>query len=208
MCISAIIADDHALLRQGLAALLRESSDIELLGEASDGEDAWRLITLHHPQVAILDLSMPKLSGIDVALQVRAAAIDTETVLLTMYSEPATAIYAEAAGIAGFVAKTSSFDDLVLAVRTVAGGGTFVSPAVRKRLRTMRQGGAPPSVPSPRELEVLRLMAAGHTAKEIGRLLGISPRTVDTHRWRAMDKLHLDSTAELIRWTVESGLMR
>jgi DNA-binding NarL/FixJ family response regulator len=205
--LDVILADDHAIVRQGFAALLQAEPDIALLGQAGDGEAAWRLIETLQPDVAILDLEMPKATGIEVACRVEDAALETRVVLLTMHDDAASALQAQEAGVAGFVVKDNSFEDLVMAVRSVAAGGTFVTPGIRAKLRAFQRNGPPPAVLSPREREVIRLIAGGKSSKEIGRVLAISPRTVDTYRNRLMDKLGLHSVADVVRWAVERGMV-
>jgi DNA-binding NarL/FixJ family response regulator len=205
--LSVILADDHAIVRQGLAALLQGVPDISLLAQAADGEAAWELIETHQPDIAILDLAMPRATGIEVARRVEVAALDTRVVLLTMHDDAATALQAQQAGVTGFVVKDNSFEELALAVRSVAAGGTFVTPAVRAKLNGLRRGGQRPVALSPREREVVRLIAGGQTSKEIGRALAISPRTVDTYRDRLRDKLGLHSVAELVLYAAQCGLL-
>jgi DNA-binding NarL/FixJ family response regulator len=205
--LSVILADDHAIVRQGLAALLQGVPDISLLAQAADGEAAWELIETHQPDIAILDLAMPRATGIEVARRVEAAALDTRVVLLTMRDDAATALQAQQAGVTGFVIKDNSFEELALAVRSVAAGGTFVTPAVRAKLNGLRRSGQRPVALSPREREVVRLIAGGQTSKEIGRALAISPRTVDTYRDRLRDKLGLHSVAELVLYAAQCGLL-
>lgn len=207
MYLSVILADDHAIVRQGLAALLQGVPDISLLAQAADGEAAWELIETHQPDIAILDLAMPRATGIEVARRVEASALDTRVVLLTMHDDAATALQAQQAGVTGFVVKDNSFEELALAVRCVAAGGTFVTPAVRAKLNGLRRSGQRPVALSPREREVVRLIAGGQTSKEIGRALAISPRTVDTYRDRLRDKLGLHSVAELVLYAAQCGLL-
>jgi DNA-binding NarL/FixJ family response regulator len=205
--LSVILADDHAIVRQGLAALLQGVPDISLLAQAADGEAAWELIETHQPDIAILDLAMPRATGIEVARRVEASALDTRVVLLTMHDDAATALQAQQAGVTGFVIKDNSFEELALAVRSVAAGGTFVTPAVRAKLNGLRRSGQRPVALSPREREVVRLIAGGQTSKEIGRALAISPRTVDTYRDRLRDKLGLHTVAELVLYAAQCGLL-
>lgn len=205
MPLGVILADDHAIVRQGFAALLQAEPDIALRGQAADGEAAWRLIETLQPDIAILDLAMPKATGIEIACRVEAEAIKTRIVLLTMYDDAASALQAQEAGIAGYVVKDNSFEELVMAVRSVAAGGTFVTPAIRTKLRDLQRTGQKPALLSPREREVIRLIAGGKRSKEIGRALAISPRTVDTYRNRLMDKLGLHSVADVVRWRWSGG---
>jgi DNA-binding NarL/FixJ family response regulator len=205
--IGVILADDHAIVRQGLAALLQAEPDIVLLGLAADGAAAWSMIATHQPDIAILDLSMPQATGIEITRRVEAAALDTRCLLLTMHDDPAAALEAQAAGAAGYILKDNSFEDLVLAVRSIAAGGTFVTPSIRAKLRALQRNGQGSIALSSREREVIRLVALGHSSKEIARVLDISPRTVDTYRNRLMHKLRLHSVADVVRYAVQGGML-
>jgi DNA-binding NarL/FixJ family response regulator len=205
--IGVIVADDHAIFRQGLASLLQAEADIVLLAQASTGAEAWGLIESMRPDVAILDLSMPQLSGIEVARRVEAAGLDTRIVLLTMHDDPSAVLQALETGVAGYILKDNSFEELVQAVHNVATGGTFVTPAIRAKLRTLQREGRPAVPLSPREREVIRLIALGNSSKEIARIMAISPRTVDTYRSRSMEKLGLHSLADVVRYAVQAGMV-
>lgn len=207
MRITAILADDHAIFRQGLASLLDGVSGVELLAEAADGAEALTCIRRLRPDVAIVDVNMPQVTGTEVACRVQAEALDTRVVLLTMYDHPAAALHALEAGAAGYVPKDSSLEELVLALQTVAAGGTFISSAIRARLRSLQRSGQTPAGLSPREREVIRLIALGKSSKEAAKLLGISPRTVDTHRNRVMAKLELHSLADVVRYAMQAGIV-
>jgi len=205
--IGVVLADDHPIFRQGMAALLSAEDAIDLLAQAGTGEETWQLIETLQPQVAILDQSMPDGSGIDIARRCEASALETRTVLLTMHDDAALALQAQQAGVAGFVLKDNSFEDLVLAVRTVAAGGTFLTPSIRAKLRALQRGGHCAIALSAREQETLRLIGLGHSSKAIARLMSISPRTIDTYRNRAMRKLGLHSLADVVRYTLKAGLL-
>ena len=207
MSIGVILADDHVIVRQGLAALLQAEPDIDLLAQAANGASAWDLIATHQPDIAILDLSMPQATGIEVARRVEAAALDTRCLLLTMHDDAAAALEAQEAGAAGYILKDNSFEELILAVRGIAAGGTFVSPSIRAKLRALQRNGQTHPALSDREREVLRLVALGHSSKEIARVLAISPRTVDTYRNRLMHKLGLHSVADVVRYAVQGGML-
>ena len=207
MPIGVILADDHAIVRQGLAALLQAEPDIVLLGLAADGAAAWSMIATHQPDIAILDLSMPQATGIEITRRVEAAALDTRCLLLTMHDDPAAALEAQAAGAAGYILKDNSFEDLALAVRSIAAGGTFVTASIRAKLRALQRNGQTHLALSDREREVLRLVALGHSSKEIARVLAISARTVDTYRNRLMHKLGLHSVADVVRYAVQAGML-
>jgi DNA-binding NarL/FixJ family response regulator len=205
--VSVILAHDFLMVRQGLAALLQSAPGIALLGEAGDANEAWRLIGALRPAVAILDLVRPGGTGIEIIRRIDGACLDTQVVLLTMSADPTLAQQAQAAGVAGYVLKDSSFDELILAVQTVAAGGTFITPSMRARLRALQRGGHPTVALSPREREVIRLIALGNSGKEIARALDVSPRTVETYRNRLMRKLDLHSMAQVVRYAVETGML-
>jgi len=207
MPITTILADDHAIIRCGLAPLLQGADRVQLLGEAANGRDAWELIERLQPDVAILDLTMPQLTGIEIARKIVDAGLTTRVILLTMHADPGAVLEAQEAGAAGYVLKDNTFEELVLAIRTVAAGGTFVSPSIQAKLVALQRGGRASALLSSREREVIKLIALGHSSKEIGRIIGISPRTVDTYRTRLMQKLGLNSLAEVIRYAVRTGMV-
>ena len=207
MSITVIIADDHAIFRQGLVPLLEAASDIELVAQTANGKDAWQLIESLRPDVAILDISMPDVTGLDVARRVEAAKLPTRIVLLTMHDDPSAALEAEASGVAGYVLKENSFEDLLLAVKTVAAGGTFLTSSLRAKLRELERTGHPVMALSPRERDVVGLIAQGHSSKEIARRMGLSPRTVDTYRNRLMRKLDLHCLADVVRYAVMARII-
>lgn len=150
MPIRVIAADDHALFRQGLAALLQPAKDIVLLAQAANGREAWNLIERLRPDLAILDICMPGMSGIEVTQKTVAAGLATQLLLLTAHGEPSLAMDAQEAGAAGYLLKENSLEELVLAVRTVAAGGTFVTPSIRAELRQLQRQGAMTAALSPR----------------------------------------------------------
>jgi len=207
MTIRVIVADDHAIFRQGLAALLRTEDDLALLAQAANGREAWGHIEALRPDVAILDIAMPELTGTEVARRTVAAGLATQAVLLTACKDPSAAREAQEAGAAGYVLKDNAFEELALAVRTVAAGGTFMTPAIRARLREMSQQGGTTAALSPREREVIRLIALGKTGKEIALSMGLSPRTVETYRERLMGKLGVHTVADVVRYGVRVGLV-
>jgi len=195
------------MFRQGLAALLNTTGGIAPLAQASNGLDAWQLIEKHSPDVAILEIHMPEMTGIEVTRKIVVAGLATQVVLLTAHEDPLAAIDAQEAGAAGYVLKNSSFEDLVTAMQTVAAGGTFVSPAIRAKLREVQRQGHTATVLSPQEREVIRLIALGNSGKEIARLMEISPRTVDTYRDRLMNKIQAHNVAEVVRYAVRTGMV-
>ena len=204
--IRLLLADDHAIFLQGLIQLLANWPEVEVVAEAADGREAWELILEYKPDVAIVDLKMPHMSGIEIATQISAQGLSTRIVLLTMHDEPALALEAEQAGVGGYVLKDNTFEELSNAIKTVVSGQWYMSPSVSQKLQAFRlnSGGA---TLSPREREVLKWIASGLSNKAIARELDISPKTVETHRDRLMSKLNLHSVAELVRYAVQTGFL-
>jgi DNA-binding NarL/FixJ family response regulator len=204
--IRLLLADDHAIFLQGLTKLLDAWPEAKVVAEAVDGQEAWKLILRHKPDVAVVDIKMPRMSGIEIAQQVRAQGLSTRVVLLTMHDEPALALEAEQAGVHGYVLKDNTFEELSKAIKTVASGRRYMSPSVSENLHAFRLNSGGVAL-SPREREVLKLIASGLSGKAIARELGISPKTVETHRVRLMTKLNLHSVAELVRYAVQTGFL-
>lgn len=204
--IRLLLADDHAIFLQGLTRLLDAWPEAKVVAEAADGQEAWELILRHKPDVAVVDIKMPQMSGIEIAEQVRAQGLSTRVVLLTMHDEPALTLEAEQAGIYGYVLKDNTFEELSKAIKTVASGRHYMSPSVSEKLQAFRLSSGGVTL-SPREREVLKLIASGLSGKAIARALGISPKTVETHRVRLMTKLNLHSVAELVRYAVQTGFL-
>jgi len=204
--IRLLLADDHTIFLQGLTKLLDAWPEAKIVAEAVDGQKAWELILRHKPDVAVVDIKMPQMSGIEIAEQVRAQGLPTRVVVLTMHDEPALALEAEHAGVHGYVLKDDAFEELSKAIEKVVAGRRYMSPAVSEKLQAFRlsRGGV---TLSPREREVLKLIASGLSGKAIARELGISPKTVETHRVRLMTKLNLHSVAELVRYAVQTGFL-
>ncbi len=204
--IRLLLADDHAIFLQGLIKLLDAWPEANVVAEAADGREAWELILRHKPDVAVVDIKMPQMSGIEIAEQVRAQGLSTRVVLLTMHDEPALALEAEQAGVHGYVLKDNTFEELSKAIKTVASGRRYMSPSVSEKLQAFRLNSGGVTL-SPREREVLKLIASGLSGKAIARALGISPKTVETHRVRLMTKLNLHSVADLVRYAVQTGFL-
>jgi DNA-binding NarL/FixJ family response regulator len=207
MAISVVFADRHEIFRQGLAALLNATDGIAPLAQAANGREAWELIVKHNPDVAILEIHLPEMTGIEVARKMSLAGLATQAILLTAHEDPLAAIDAQEAGAAGYILKGNSFEELITAVQIVAAGGTFVTPSIRAKLREMPQQGRATTVLSPREREVIRLIALGKSGKEVARIMGISPRTVSTYRDRLMNKLQAHTVADLVRYAVRAGMV-
>ena len=199
-----VVADDHAMFRQGLVALLGDADGIEVVGQASRGDEALRLIHELSPEIAILDVGMPGATGIEVAQALTEAGSPTRIVLLTMHADATHARRAVDAGANGYVLKSAVFDELLGAIATAREGGLFMTPALTGKI--MR--GDPRPALTDRELEILALIADGKTSRVIARKLGITVRTVETHRANMMAKLDVDNAAALVRYAVEHGFTR
>lgn len=203
--IKVVIADDHTIFRQGLAQLLASVEDVALAGEAADGQQALKLIQEMNPDVAIIDLSMPS-GGLEVAREIRSQGLSTKVILLTMHNEPDAANKAIQAGAHGYVLKDNAFEDLVYALRSVARGGTFISPSLTAGVLKSGERRKEGELLTRREREVLALIATGLTNRQIAAKLFISIKTVETHRSRIIESLDLHTTAELVRYAIENGL--
>jgi DNA-binding NarL/FixJ family response regulator len=209
MSLRILLADDHQILRHSLRALL-EREGLTVVAEAEDGERAIELVASARPDVAVLDLSMPRLNGIEAARAITRAGGGTRVILLTVHREEHYVLAALKAGIMGYVLKTQAAGDLLRAIREVAEGGIYLSPGVSRAVvdayLTRTDGARDPL--SPREREVLQLIAAGKTTKEIAALLGLSVKTADSHRTRLMEKLDIHDVAGLTRYAIRNGLIQ
>ena len=201
--ITIVIADDHAVVRQGLRLLLEAEEDLAVLGEASDIAQTCALLRECTPAVVLLDLHMGPELSLSALFELRAASQSTRVVILTMDDDPAFVAPAWNAGAAGYVLKEASRFDLVRAIRTVAKGGRYLDPAIGGWALTRENDAAL----TDRELEVLRLVALGHTNSEIATRMYISPRTVETHRANLQAKLGLNGRPELVRYALEHGVI-
>lgn len=205
-----MIIDDHSIVRKGVRSLLAETSDVEVVGEAADGASGLALARTEQPDVIVLDLSLPGTSGLEVLRQLRREVPRSAVLVLSMHPEERYAVLLLRAGASGYVAKQAPSDVLVGAIRKVAAGGKFIGPEVAERLAIQIDPdfrGPPHDKLSARELEVLLLLAAGKQATAIAVELGISVKTVSTYRRRVLDKLELDSTAELVRYAYQNALV-
>jgi len=209
MPVRVLLADDHQIVRQGLRALL-EREGLEVVGEASDGQEALRLVGAIHPDVAILDLSMPQLNGLDAACGVQQASPRTKAILLTMHVEEHQVVAALRAGIRGYVVKTQAAEEVMQAIREVSRGGIYLSPGVSRVVveAYLANIDPPPDPLAPRERQVLQLVAEGKTSKEVAALLGLSVKTAESYRTRIMEKLNLHETASLVRYAIRRGLIQ
>ncbi|HSJ94216.1 MAG TPA: response regulator transcription factor [Gaiellaceae bacterium] len=210
MSIRVVIADDHAVVRSGLRMLLDAQEDIEVVGEAANGQQAIFAAIEHKPDVVLLDVVMPEKGGIEALPAVRQGAPEAKVLVLSMQDDPRYVREAFAAGASGYVLKEAADADVVEAVREVASGGRYVHPALGARLATAEMEATARAEADPlseREREVLRLLALGHTNQEIAKMLFISVRTAETHRAHIMQKLRLATRADLVRYALSQGLL-
>jgi len=212
--IRVLLADDHKLIRAGLRLVVDQQADLSVVGEADDGRQAVELAKSLKPDVVVMDIGMPNLNGIEAARQIREIRPDAAVVMLSMHSDEGYVLRALGAGARAYLLKDSATTDLVQAIRAVVEGKSFFSPAVSKVLlqdyvRKLRRSGAEDSYDllSPREREVLQLVAEGKSNKEVASLLNLSVYTVETHRAKIMQKLNLKGVPELILYAVRKGII-
>ena len=205
--IRIVIADDHSVVRRGLRQLLESESGFDVVAEAEDVESARRYVRGHHPDVLVLDLNMPGESSLEAIPSIREEAPGTQIVVLTMQNEPAYARQALSAGVLGYVLKEAADAELVEAVRAAAKGDSYLNPRLGARVAAEPPPG-PPDGLSEREVEVLRMIALGHTNTQIADDLYLSVRTVETHRAHIQQKLVLSDRSELVRYALDNGLVK
>ncbi len=206
--IRVIVADDHVIFRQGLLNLLQSSKHIAVAGEAGTGPETINLVTREKPDIAILDISMPGFDGFEILQRIQSQGINTKVIFLTMYKDTLTAKKALQSGAFGYILKDNAFVDLLYAISTVSSGGTFISPSLSKSiLEAPDNEEKKPQILTLRECEVLRLIASGLTNKQIADKLFISVKTVETHRKNIMQKLDVHTIADLVKYTIKTGLL-
>lgn len=208
MAVRVLLADDHAIVRQGLRAVL-EQEGFEIVGEASNGREAIELCERLHPEVVVLDVSMPLLNGIDAAHEITRKHPRTKAVLLTMHTEDNFVLKSLRAGVSGFVLKQRSAEELVRAIRAVCQGEIFLSAGICRTVvqAYINKTELPTELLSDRERQVLQLLAEGKTNKELASILNISPKTAEFHRANIMEKLDVHDTAGLVRYAIQLGLI-
>lgn len=208
MGISVLLADDHQIVRDGLRVLLH-GEGFEVLEDVANGQEAVRAAREHCPDVAVLDYAMPLLNGIGAAREILRLCPRTKVILLTMHPDQRYATDALRAGVKGYVVKSEAATGLTRAIQEVLRGKTYLSPSLpRETLEAAAAASTHPhSVLTPREREVLQLVAEGKTTKEIGRLLGISYKTAESHRLRILKKLEIHNTAGVVRYAIKQGLI-
>ena len=202
--IRVLVADDHKLVREGLKQILGAAADVEVAGEAANGDEALALAKENHYDLALLDMSMPGLAGIDLIKRLKIEKPDLRLLVLSMHGEQQYAARALKAGASGYLTKDAAAEQLLGAIRKVAAGGVHISETAAASLVS---GAGAHAALSDREFEVLRLLAAGHGPTEIADRLNISVKTVSTHKARVLEKLGLHSTAELVRYALENNLL-
>lgn len=208
MATRVLLADNHVLVRQGLRALL-EQHGLEISGEASDGQEALKLAAAEPPDIALLDVSMPLLNGLDAAREMRRASPMVKVILLTRHDEDPYVTEALRAGVRGYVLKSQGAPDLLQAIDLVSRGGVYLSPGISRAVvdayRNQVELAADPL--TPRERQVLQLVGEGKSTKDVARLLDISVKTAESHRARLMRKLGIHETASLVRYAIRQGLV-
>jgi DNA-binding NarL/FixJ family response regulator len=209
MPVRIVLADDHQIVRQGCKVLL-EREGFAVVAEAKDGQEAVQLAHALSPDVVVIDLVMPKLNGVDAAREILQASSRTRVVLLTMRTDEHQVLAALRAGVRGYVVKTQAAEDLVHAIRDVIRGEVHLSPGIsRVVVDAYLSGAAAPVDPlTPRERQVVQLVAEGKTSKEIAALIGVTAKTAESYRTRIMEKLDIHDTAGLVRYAIRQGLVQ
>ncbi len=211
--IRVLLADDHAMFREGLRALLASEDDIDVIGEAHDGEEAVARASELQPDVVVMDILMPGLNGIEATQEIRTRLPGVKVLVLSMYDDEEHIRRLLAAGASGFMIKRATSDQLVRALREVVAGGTALDPTVAAKLvkdyvrRVQHDSAPPPGELTPRELEVLTLVAEGHSSQTIADRLGLSRKTVDVHRTNLMRKLDLHDVTEIVKYALRHGII-
>ena len=214
MNIKVILADDHQILREALRALLAKEPDITVVGEAGNGRQSVQLARTLHPDVVVMDVAMPDMNGIDATRKITSVAPGTRVIALSMHSDKRFVKEMLRAGASGYLLKDCAMEELVLAIHAVMAKKVYFSPAIAGIVadefvrRSEDADASPLAALSPREREVLQLLAEGHGAREIAGMIGVSVKTVETHRQHIMDKLDIHSIAELTKCAVREGLTR
>ena len=206
--IHALVADDHGIVRSGVRMLLDQQEGISVVAEAEDGVQAVEEALKHKPDVAVLDVSMPRMTGIQATHEIKQHLPDTAVVLLSMHDDQRYFYDALKAGAAGYVLKHSADTQLVEAIRAAIRGEPFMSPVAEEELlRNWLDEGASGSDLTPRELEVVKLIAEAHTNKQIAQILNLSEKTVESHRGNVLSKLGMRDRVELVRYAIRRGLI-
>ena len=211
------LADDHTILRHGLESIIKQEQDIEVIGEASNGIETLKLVETKRPDILILDIAMPKLNGIEATKHIKRDFPETKIIILSMYDDQEYIYELFSCGISGYLSKESVSQDLITAIRLVFKGDFYLSPSISKKVIDifvlLKQGKnmeiqSSKGVITKRENEILQYIAEGMSSKEIGELLNISMKTVDTHRNNIMKKLNIHRKTELVKYAIEQGIIK
>lgn len=210
MSIRVLLADDHTLVRAGIRSLLESIEEVDVVAEAGDGREALELIIKHRPDVALLDIGMPGLNGLELAKRVPTVSPRTRIIILSMYADANYVNQALRAGVRGYLLKGAAVSELPLALRAVTRGETYLTPKVSRFVVDGFLSGeeaGPLDGLTRRQCEILQLIAEGHSTKEIAGLLDLGVKTVETHRARLMDRLDIHDVAGLVRFAIRTGLV-
>jgi len=210
--IRVLLADDHRLVRAGVRSLLEEIPDVEVVAEAGDGRQTLDLVRQHNPNIALVDVAMKGLNGLDVAARIRKEHPHVKVLILSMHTNEEYVIKALKNGASGYLIKDASTEELALALKAVARGETYLSPVISKgvidNLIALSEGRSEPAdILTPRQREILQLIAEGKSTKEIAAVLSVSVKTVETHRTQLMNRLDIHDIAGLVRYAVRTGLV-
>lgn len=205
--IRILLADDHVLVRAGIRSLLEELPDVKVIAEASDGREAIRLVEKHNPDVLLTDIAMPGLNGLEVTRHITKTFPKVRVIILSMYSDEGYVYQALRAGASGYLLKRSARDELELAIRAVVQGQRYLSPPISEPKILEDSGAASPLKRlTPRQAQVLQLIAASKTTKQVALELNISVKTVESHRLQLMERLDIHDIAGLVRYAIKAGL--
>lgn len=210
--VRVVLAEDHTLMRAGVRALLQQLDDVEVVGEADNGRDALRIVETQQPDVVLLDVTLPELNGLEVAARTHTVHPRIRVIMLSMHTDAAYVRRALQAGAAGYLIKGADVPELGLALRAVMRGDTYLSPGISQDLvEEYLRGDQPASSPlealTPRQREILQLIAEGRSTKEIAQRLNISVKTVESHRAELMDRVNIRDVAGLVRYAIRIGLI-
>lgn len=207
-----LIVDNHAMVRAGFRALLQSLEDIEVVAEAGDGREAVRLVALHQPDIVLMDIAMPEMNGLEATARIKKEFPHVRVIILSMHTNEEYVYQALRAGAMGYLLKDGGTSELELAIRAIAQGETYLSPTVSKHvitdyMRRVSTDSNPSEQLTPRQREILQLIAEGKSTKEIAEILYISVKTVETHRMQLMDRLDIHDIAGLVHYAIRTGLV-
>lgn len=210
--IRVLIVDNHAMVRAGFRALLQSLDDIEVTGEAGDGREALRLVEEQQPDIVLMDIAMPEMNGLETTTRLKKEFPQVKVIILSMHANEEYVYQALRSGAMGYLLKDGGTSELELAIRAIANGETYLSPAISKHVITdyMRRvitESSPLEQPTPRQREILQLIAQGKNTKEMAEALYISVKTVETHRMQLMERLNIHDVAGLVRYAIRTGVV-